>query len=83
MESLRTNQLKAGMFAALVMDTPNAGGIHIVRQGTIEKIQAADMYGSPSEILSLIHIRPKGGDMWSTQVITVNNSHMWLVREDS
>lgn len=83
MKVLRTNELEAGMFAALVMDTPNAGGIHVVRQGTIEKIEAADSYGVPSEHLQLIHFRPKGGNMWSTQVITVNNSHMWLVREDS
>jgi hypothetical protein len=81
MKAVRTNELEAGMFAALVMDTPNAGGVQVTRQGIIEKIEAADMYGVPSEHLQLIHFRKQGStNPWDIEVITVNNSHLWLVR---
>lgn len=80
MKAVRTDELKAGDFAALIMDMPNVKGIEVMRQGTIEKIEPADMYGTYSETLQLIYFKPRGGDDWSTQVITVNNSHLWLVR---
>lgn len=79
-KAVQTPELKAGDFAAHVIDLPNCGGIQVSRQGTIEKIEAADMYGSPSYTQHLIYLRPVGGDEYSTMVITVHNSHTWLVR---
>lgn len=80
MKAVKTNELVAGDYAAHAMDLPNCGGIQITRHGVIERIEAQDMWGSPSETQSLIWFRPSGGDEWSTVVITVHNSHTWLVR---
>jgi hypothetical protein len=80
MKAVKTNELEPGMFAAHVMDLPNCGGIQVARQGTIERIEATDMWGTVSEIQQTIWFKPVGGDDWSTVVITVHNSHNWLVR---
>lgn len=80
MNAVKTTELKAGDWAALTMDTPNCGGIQVTDQGRIMEVEACDMWGTPSEILTTVYLKPAGGDQWSTKVMTVHNSHTWLVR---
>jgi len=79
-KAIRTNELEAGMFAACMMDTPNAGGIHVHMQGEIVEVKACDMWGVASETHTTIHIRERGADKWDVKSRTVHNSHIWLVR---
>ena len=78
MKAVKTNELKVGDYAAHLMDSPNCGGIEVMRQGIIERIEPRDMWGAPSDHLQLIEIKVKGQHY--PQVITVHNSHTWLVR---
>jgi hypothetical protein len=80
MNSVKTNELKAGDWAAHMMDLPNCGGIQIADQGQIEKVEHCDMWGTPSETHTTVYLKPAGGDKWSTEVLTVHNSHTWIVR---
>lgn len=73
MKSVKTSELKAGDWAAHVLDLPNCGGIQVSKQGQIERVEACDMWGTPSETHT---------SLWMLDtVITVHNSHTWLVRE--
>jgi hypothetical protein len=80
MNSVKTNELKSGDWAAHVMDLPNCGGIQISDQGQIEKVEYCDMWGTPSETHTTVYLKPAGADQWSTEVLTVHNSHTWIVR---
>lgn len=82
MKAVRTSELKAGDYAALMMDLPNCSGIEVMKQGEIERVEPTDMWGTPSEILTTVYMRDRGAaDKYDVKVRTVNNSHMWLVRD--
>lgn len=74
MNLMKTTELKPGMFAALVMDLPNCGGFEVMWQGTIDRVEAWDMWGTPSETHHTIYTT-------DYKTHTVHNSHNWLVRE--
>lgn len=76
MKTVKTNELVAGDYAAHIMDLTNCGGIQVALQGTIESIEPRDIWGIPSDHLQLIYIKVKD----EVKVITVHNSHIWLVR---
>lgn len=80
MKAAKTSELEAGTFAALMMDTPNAGGIQVVIQGEITKVEPCDMWGVASEIQTTVYIRERGADKYDVKVRTVHNSHTWMVR---
>lgn len=80
MKAVRTNELEAGTFAALMMDTPNAGGIHVQFQGEIVEVKPTDMWGTPSDILTTVYVKERGAADWDVKVRTIHNTHMWLVR---
>lgn len=80
MKAVRTNELEAGTFAALMIDTPNAGGIQVHFQGEIVEVKPTDMWGTPSEIQTTVYVRGRGADKYDVKVRTVHNSHIWLVR---
>lgn len=82
MKAVRTNELEAGMFAALMMDTPNAGGIRVHIQGEIIEVKSTDMWGVASDIQTTVVLRERGASRmgWDDVMRTVHNSHTWLVR---
>lgn len=80
MKAVRTNELEAGMYAALMMDLPNCKGVEVHMQGQIDRVEACDMWGVPSDTHTTVYIRLRGADKYDVKVRTVNNSHLWLVR---
>lgn len=80
MKAVKTNELEAGMFAAHMLDTPNAGGIQVAKQGEIVSVEACDMWGVASETHTTVVLRERGAASWDTRMSTLHNSHMWLVR---
>lgn len=80
MKAIKTNELEVGTFVAHMMDTPNAGGIHVHQQGEVVEVKACDMWGVASETHTTVVLRERGKASWDTRMSTVHNSHMWLVR---
>ena len=80
MNTVKTNELKVGDWAAHMIDTPNAGGIHVHQQGEIVSVEPHDMWGTPSETHTTVVLRERGKAEWDTKMSTVHNSHTWLVR---
>ena len=81
MKAVQTNELEAGTFAALMMDTPNAGGIAVQIQGEIVEVKHTDMWGVASKDQTTVFIRERGAvDKYDVKVRTVHNSHTWMVR---
>lgn len=80
MKAVRTNELEAGMFAALMMDLPNCKGIEVQNQGEIVEVKHTDMWGVASETHTTVYIKERGAADWDVKVHTVHNSHLWLVR---
>lgn len=82
MKAVKTNELEVGQWAAHVIDLPNCKGIEVKDQGRIIKSEACDMWGTPSETHTTLTIRKAGASKhgWDDDMLTVHNSHTWLVR---
>ena len=80
MKLVKSTDLEIGSHVAMVIDAPNIRGFELWHQGTIEKLEACDMWGTPSETHTTLYIKLKGN--WEYETATVHNSHNWLVREE-
>lgn len=80
MRAVTTNELKVGDWAAHMTDLPNCRGIEVMDQGEIVKVTHCDMWGTESHYLTTVVLRERGKAAWDTKMITVHNSHTWLVR---
>lgn len=80
MKAVKSNELEVGQWAAHMLDLPNCKGIEVMDQGEITKVEHCDMWGTPSEVYTTLVLLPKYGKPWDGKMITVHNSHMWLVR---
>lgn len=82
MKAVRTNELEVGQWAAHMTDLPNCKGIEVLDQGEIVEVKHVDMWGVASETHTTVVIRERGASYmgWDDKMLTVHNSHMWLVR---
>jgi len=80
MNTVKTNELKVGDWAAHMMDLPNCKGIEVHQQGEVVEVKHCDMWGTPSETHTTVVLKARGAAAWDTKMSTVHNSHTWLVR---